>query len=42
MLLAIASTEHADAFIARLAPLLEGHHLLPSGDVEVVRGRTCD
>jgi hypothetical protein len=39
MLLAITSAEHADAFIDRMAPLLESHHLLLlSSDVEVVRG----
>lgn len=39
MLLVITSAEHADAFIDRLAPVLESHHLLLlSSDVEVVRG----
>jgi PII-like signaling protein len=43
MLLAITSAEHAAAFIDRLAPLLESHHLmLLSSDVEVVRGGKFD
>ena len=43
MLLAITSQDHAAAFIDRLAPLLESHHLLlMSSDVEVVRGRKFD
>ena len=37
MLLAITSPDHAAAFIDRLAPLLESHHLmLLTSDVEVV------
>jgi hypothetical protein len=43
MLLAITSAEHAAAFIDRLAPLLQSHHLmLLSSDVEVVRGAKFD
>jgi hypothetical protein len=43
MLLAITSAEHADAFIDRMAPLLESHHLLLlSSDVQVVRGTRFD
>lgn len=43
MLLAITSAEHAEAFIDRMAPLLESHHLLLlSSDVEVVRGTRFD
>jgi hypothetical protein len=43
MLLAITSAKHADAFIDRMAPLLESHHLLLlSSDVEVVRGTRFD
>ncbi|MEY2882364.1 MAG: hypothetical protein RL490_88 [Pseudomonadota bacterium] len=43
MLLAVTSAEHADAFIDRMAPLLESHHLLLlSSDVEVVRGPRFD
>lgn len=43
MLLAITSADHADAFIARLAPMLETHHLLLLvGDVEVVRPAKFD
>ncbi len=43
MFLAITSRDHADAFIDRLAPLLESHHLmLMSSDVEVVRSGKFD
>jgi hypothetical protein len=43
MLLAITSDDHAAAFIDRLAPLLESHHLmLLSSDVEVVRAAKFD
>lgn len=43
MLLAITNAEHAAAFIDRLVPLLESHHLmLLSSDVEVVRGGKFD
>jgi hypothetical protein len=43
MLLIITGAEHADAFIDRLAPLLESHHLmLLSSDVEVVRSAKFD
>ncbi|OSZ72333.1 hypothetical protein CAP39_03035 [Sphingomonas sp. IBVSS1] len=43
MFLAVTGPEHADAFIDRLAPLLESHHLmLMSSDVEVVRSRKFD
>jgi hypothetical protein len=43
LLLFITSHEHADAFIERLAPLLESHHLmLLISDVEVVRGAKFD
>lgn len=43
MLLAVTSAEHAVAFIDRLAPLLESHHLLLlSSDVEVVRASKFD
>jgi hypothetical protein len=43
MLLFITSADHAAAFIDRLAPLLESHHLLlMSSDVDVVRGAKFD
>ena len=43
MLLLITSAEHAQAFIDRLAPLLESHHMmLLCSDVEVVRGAKFD
>lgn len=43
MLLAITSAEHATAFIDKLSPMLESHHLmLLSSDVEVVRGAKFD
>lgn len=43
LLLFITSHEHAAAFIDRLAPLLESHHLmLLVSDVEVVRGAKFD
>jgi hypothetical protein len=43
MLLAITSAEHATAFIDKLAPMLESHHMmLLSSDVEVVRGAKFD
>jgi|JI8StandDraft_2_1071088.scaffolds.fasta_scaffold29432_3 PII-like signaling protein len=43
LLLLITSTEHAQAFIDRLAPLLESHHMmLLCSDVEVVRGAKFD
>ena len=43
MMLAITSADHAAAFIDRLAPLLESHHLmLLTSDVDVVRGGKFD
>lgn len=43
MFLAITGGDHAEAFIDRLAPLLESHHLmLMSSDVEVVRAGKFD
>ena len=43
LLLLITSAEHAQAFIDRLAPLLESHHMmLLCSDVEVVRGAKFD
>jgi PII-like signaling protein len=43
MLLVVTSADHAKAFIDRLAPLLESHHLmLMSSDVEVVRSAKFD
>jgi PII-like signaling protein len=43
MLLAVTTVEHATAFIDRIAPLLESHHLLLLiSDVEVVRGGKFD
>ena len=43
MFLAVTSTDHAEAFIDRVAPLLESHHLmLMSSDVEVVRATKFD
>ena len=43
MLLAVTSAEHAVAFVDRLAPMLESHHLLLlSSDVEVVRASKFD
>ncbi|MBU6164713.1 MAG: DUF190 domain-containing protein [Alphaproteobacteria bacterium] len=43
MFLAITGPDHAAAFIDRLAPLLESHHmLLMSSDVEVVRNAKFD
>lgn len=43
MLLAITSVERAAAFVDRMAPLLESHHLmLLCSDVEVVRGARFD
>lgn len=43
MLLLVTSHDHADAFVERLAPLLETHHLLLMiSEVEVVRGHRFD
>lgn len=43
LLLLITSQDHAAAFVDRLAPLLESHHLmLLISDVEVVRGAKFD
>lgn len=43
MLLAITGADHAAAFVDRLAPLLESHHLmLLLSDVDVVRGPKFD
>lgn len=43
LMLLITSDAHAAAFVDRLAPLLESHHLmLLLSDVEVVRGAKFD
>lgn len=43
MFLAVASADHADAFVARIEPLLESHHLLLMvSEVMVVRGPRFD
>lgn len=43
MFLAVASAEHADAFVARMDPLLESHHRLSMvSEAMVVRGPRFD